>query len=209
MSVHQNKSGFHKLIELLQNSDLSFANMECAIQDGEDWPAFGSGMGWAGTVMGAPPSMIDELKFMGISAVYAANNHVADFGELGILTTIDYLKQGGMPYAGIGASLIRSGAADLLGNRKCAGRADRLGRYRGLRQMMDLPFSRGLRAIWVRSKVAGSQEVAPESICCATIWRRMWIAPPSTSSKRIRRRAQLGTRQSCPLPRRCARTEDF
>ena len=81
--------------------------------------------------MGAPPSMIDELKFMGISAVYAANNHVADFGELGILTTIDYLKQGGMPYAGIGASLSRSGAADLLGNRKCAGRADRLGRFRG------------------------------------------------------------------------------
>ena len=65
VSVHRNKPGFHKLIELLKNSDLSFANMECAIQDGEDWPAFGSGMGWAGTVMGAPPSMIDESSSWG------------------------------------------------------------------------------------------------------------------------------------------------
>ena len=33
VSVHQNKEGFRKLIELLKASDLSFANMECAIQD--------------------------------------------------------------------------------------------------------------------------------------------------------------------------------
>src|SRR6476660_9206305 len=88
VSVHRNKEGFLKLIDLLKRSDLSFANLECAIQDGEDFPAFGAGMGWAGTYMGAPPMMLDELKFMGISAVYAANNHVADFAEAGILTTI-------------------------------------------------------------------------------------------------------------------------
>ena len=139
VSVHQNKSVFHKLIELLQNSDLSFANMECAIQDGEDWPAFGSGMGWAGTVMGAPPSMIDELKFMGISAVYAANNHVADFGELGILTTIDYLKRGGMPYAGIGASLTEAAQPTYLETENARVALIALADW-GPRQMMDLPF---------------------------------------------------------------------
>jgi poly-gamma-glutamate synthesis protein (capsule biosynthesis protein) len=118
---------------------LSFANMECAIQDGEDWPAFGSGMGWAGTVMGAPPSIIDELKFMGIDAVYAANNHVADFGEPGILTTINYLKRGGMPYAGIGASLTEAAQPAYLETENARVALIALADW-GPRQMMDLLF---------------------------------------------------------------------
>jgi poly-gamma-glutamate capsule biosynthesis protein CapA/YwtB (metallophosphatase superfamily) len=139
VSVHQKKAGFRRLVELLHNSDLSFANMECAIQDGEDWPAFGSGMGWAGTVMGAPPSMIDELKFMGIKAVYAANNHVADFGETGILTTINHLKRGGMPYAGIGASLTEAAQPVYLEAENARIALIALADW-GPRQMMDLPF---------------------------------------------------------------------
>ncbi len=114
VSVHRKKDGFLKLVELLRNADLSFTNMECGIQDGEDYPAFGAGMGWAGTYMGAPPKMVEELKFMGIDAVYAANNHSADFAEPGILTTIKYLKRGGMDYAGIGASLTEASMPTYL-----------------------------------------------------------------------------------------------
>ena len=139
VSVHRNKAGFAKLIELLKAADLSFTNMECAIQDGEDWPAFGSGMGWAGTVMGAPPSMIDELKFMGIQAVFAANNHVADFGEAGILTTINYLKRGGMGYAGIGASLTEASQPTYLETENARVALIALADW-GPRQMMDLIF---------------------------------------------------------------------
>ncbi len=139
VSVHQEKEGFRKLIELLKASDLSFANMECAIQDGEDWPAFGSGMGWAGTFMGAPPSMIEELRFMGIDAVYAANNHVADFAERGILTTINYLKRGRMPYAGIGASLTEAAQPTYLETENARVALIALADW-GPRQMMDLPF---------------------------------------------------------------------
>jgi poly-gamma-glutamate synthesis protein (capsule biosynthesis protein) len=139
VSVHHKKEGFSKLIDLLKRSDLSFANMECAIQDGEDWPAFGSGMGWAGTYMGAPPGIIEELKFMGIKAVYAANNHVADFGEAGILTTINYLKRGGMPYAGIGASLTEASQPTYLETENARVALIAAADW-GPRQMMDLPF---------------------------------------------------------------------
>jgi poly-gamma-glutamate synthesis protein (capsule biosynthesis protein) len=96
-------------------------------------------MGWAGTYMGAPPMMLEELKFMGIGAVYAANNHVADFAESGIRTTIKYLKKAGMPYAGIGASLTEASQATYLETENarvaliCA--ADW-----GPRQQMELPF---------------------------------------------------------------------
>jgi hypothetical protein len=163
VSVHQRKEGFARLIELLRNSDLSLANMECAIQDGEDWPAFGSGMGWAGTVMGAPPTMVEELKFMGIDAVYAANNHVADFGEAGILTTIDYLKRGGLPYAGIGASLTEAAQPTYLETENARVALIALADW-GPRQMMDLPFP-WLRRIsqelhWERGKVVRFQGAA-------------------------------------------------
>ena len=139
VSVHHRKAGFQKLIALLKSSDLSFANLECGIQAGEDWPAFGPGMGWAGTHMGAPPRMIEELKFMGIGAVYAANNHAGDFAEAGVLTTIKYLKRGDMPYAGIGASLTEASLPAYLETENarvaliCA--ADW-----GPRGQMDLPF---------------------------------------------------------------------
>lgn len=96
---------FLKYVELLHSADIAFANMEGAIVDGDEWPAFGSGMGWSGSYLGAPPSMIDELKFLGINALYAANNHAADFGERGVLSTMKHLRAGGIPFAGIGASL--------------------------------------------------------------------------------------------------------
>ena len=70
-----------------------------AIPHPSGWPAFGSGMGWAGSYLGAPPTMVDEIKALGFSAVYAANNHVADFGENGILSTMKHLRRGGIPFA--------------------------------------------------------------------------------------------------------------
>src|SRR5215216_7470517 len=75
------EAGFLRLLDLIGSAGAAVANLECTIHDGEDWPAFGGGMGWAGTYMPMPPSMIDELQSVGINAVYAANNHIADFGE--------------------------------------------------------------------------------------------------------------------------------
>ena len=104
VSMHRDQA-FLDLIEVLRSSDGAISNLECVIYEDELWPAFGSGMGAAGSYMTASASMIDELKFMGIKAVYAANNHAADFGELGILSTMKHLEKGGIAFAGIGASL--------------------------------------------------------------------------------------------------------
>ena len=129
---------FLKTINLMRSCDASFANLECAIRDGDEWPAFGSGMGWAGSYLGAPSLMVDELKFLGITALYAANNHVADFGEQGILSTMKHLRRGGIPFAGIGASLAEASAPCFVSTPQgrvaliCA--ADW-----GPRQKMDLP----------------------------------------------------------------------
>jgi poly-gamma-glutamate synthesis protein (capsule biosynthesis protein) len=103
MSVYRD-AGFLKYVEFLHSADVSFGNMEGAIIDGNEWPNFGSGMGWAGSYLGAPPLMVDELKLIGMNAMCAANNHAADFGEQGILSTMKHLRAGGIPFAGIGAS---------------------------------------------------------------------------------------------------------
>ena len=110
VSVHR-EPGFLGLVELLRGADAAIANVECVIQDEENWPAFWAGMAWEGTPltsMSAPPTMVDDLRFMGIKAVTAANNHVGDFGEAGILSTVKHLKRGGIPYAGIGASMTQA-----------------------------------------------------------------------------------------------------
>jgi poly-gamma-glutamate synthesis protein (capsule biosynthesis protein) len=97
--------GFVNYVELLRNADATVANLECAIVEGHEWPAYAGGMGWALSYLGAPPLMVDELKSLGITALAAANNHAADFGENGILSTITHLRAGGIPFAGVGASL--------------------------------------------------------------------------------------------------------
>ena len=105
---------FLKLVDVLRQSDASFTNLELVIQDGEDWPAHVAGNGRAASYLGAPPLVVEELKWMGIRMVYAANNHSSNFGEGGVLTTVKYLEAGGLPYAGIGPSLSRATAPGFL-----------------------------------------------------------------------------------------------
>jgi poly-gamma-glutamate synthesis protein (capsule biosynthesis protein) len=137
VSVYRNE-GFLNLVALMRSTDAAVANMECAIVDGNEWPSFGSGMGWAGSYLGAPPSMVDEIKALGFGAICAANNHVADFGENGILSTMKHLRHGGIPFAGIGASLAEASEPCYIST--AHGRVALISAADwGPRQSMDLP----------------------------------------------------------------------
>ena len=137
MSVYRDEQ-FLKFVELVHSADVAFANMEGSIIDGDEWPAFGSGMGWAGSYLGAPPLMVDELKFLGITALYAANNHAADFGEQGILSTIKHLRAGGIPFAGIGASFTEAASPCYISTARGLVALIAAADY-GPRENMDLP----------------------------------------------------------------------
>ena len=131
--------GFRRAGDILRDADLAFSNLECTIGADEAWPAFGGGMGWSGTHMNAPSSMIDDLRFLGVDAVFAANNHTADFAELGILATVEALRAGGMPYAGIGASMSEAAAPCYL--EAAVGRVALIAAADwGPRRLMELPF---------------------------------------------------------------------
>ena len=96
---------FLQMVEFLRNCDVTLTNLECSIPDPDTPPAYMAGSGWGATYMVGTPDMIDDLQFMGVNGVCAANNHVSDFGDPGVLSTIRELRSKGMPYAGIGASL--------------------------------------------------------------------------------------------------------
>lgn len=106
--------GFLGTVDYLRGLDVTLTNLECAIPDPGIPPAFVAGSGWGATYMLGTPDMIDDLQFMGVDAVCAANNHVSDFGDEGILSTVRHLRAKAMPYAGIGASLTEATQATYV-----------------------------------------------------------------------------------------------
>lgn len=53
----------------------------------------------------ADPMMVPLLEAFGTDAVTLANNHVYDYGEEGLLDTVRYLNEAGVPYLGAGENI--------------------------------------------------------------------------------------------------------
>ncbi len=137
MSQHTD-APFMKVVELLRSSDASLANCEMVIHDREPFPAHVGG-GRAASYLAGPPFVAEEMKWMGVNLVIAANNHVTDFAEDGVMTTIKYLKAAGMAFAGIGHDMTSASEPGYLQTAK-----GRIGLVAssdwGPRGMQDLPY---------------------------------------------------------------------
>jgi poly-gamma-glutamate capsule biosynthesis protein CapA/YwtB (metallophosphatase superfamily) len=104
--------GFLAAVDLVRSATLGFTNLEGCIQTGEDWHAYLAGNGRGATYIRTPPFVGDELAWMGFDLVSLANNHAADFGEAGVLTTMRYLaRRPDLVGAGLGATLAEAAAA--------------------------------------------------------------------------------------------------
>ncbi len=51
------------------------------------------------------PKYVETLRLGGINIVNAANNHIADYGAMGLLETVRHLDSAGIHYVGIGRNL--------------------------------------------------------------------------------------------------------
>ena len=110
--VHED---FLALRDVLTGGDLSIANLECTIHEGENWPAFfGSKIA---PHLEVGPWVTDELKMLGFQAVFHANNKASDFGEGGILSTISRLDEAEICHAGSGRSLTQAAAPSYMATR--------------------------------------------------------------------------------------------
>lgn len=70
----------------------------------------------------ADPKKVSLLSLLGTDIVSLANNHTCDYGEQGLLDTMDTLKDAGIVYSGAGRNLAEASAVQyfVVGGRKIA-----------------------------------------------------------------------------------------
>lgn len=89
-------TAFGRVIPLLSNADLAIVNLETAVTTrGKPEPKR--------YLFRAPVSAYTALRAAGIDAASLANNHALDYGQTGLLDTLDNAKRASYPVFGAGA----------------------------------------------------------------------------------------------------------
>ena len=88
-----------EILRITNGADIFYLNHEYTVSD--------RGEALAGKLytFRARPERMSLLTEMGTDLVSLANNHIYDYGEEGMLDTMDYLDQAGIPYVGGGRNL--------------------------------------------------------------------------------------------------------
>lgn len=111
--LRERDDGFADLRSVLSGADATLTNLEVVTPD-DDAPAtplapvpsqYQYLSPLAGILMRARPFVIDELADLGIDLVATASNHSFDYGRRGMLSTAAALRERGVPFAGMGATL--------------------------------------------------------------------------------------------------------
>jgi poly-gamma-glutamate capsule biosynthesis protein CapA/YwtB (metallophosphatase superfamily) len=92
---------FLAFVKAYRACDAGFANLESVVRRWDE----GTPNITRGTYMTTPPELLGDLKWLGINLVSCANNHAFDYGEGGVLASIEHLNAAGIVHAGIGRNL--------------------------------------------------------------------------------------------------------
>ncbi len=88
---------FHEIRDEIEKHEVAFANLESPISDrGKKYSPY------KGIYFRADPEVVDGLKFSGFDVFSLANNHVLDWGIDSLVDTMNYLKDAGLQYSGVG-----------------------------------------------------------------------------------------------------------
>lgn len=88
-----------ELLQMLNASDVLVVNNEFAYVEN------GTPLQGKSYTFGANPKQVQLLQVMGADLASLGNNHVYDYGEEGMLSTLDTLRQAGIPYVGAGEDI--------------------------------------------------------------------------------------------------------
>lgn len=99
--------GFREVRSAVRGADLFVVNLEC--------PFTGRGEKLAKNFnFRARPELVAALLSGGVGAVSLANNHLMDYGPLGLLDTLDTLDRAGVPHFGAGRTLAEARRPAIL-----------------------------------------------------------------------------------------------
>ncbi len=93
--------GFNEIRDIINKHDVKFSNLESTFHEQEGAPAAVSGGTWAMS----DPKTLDDMASYGFNLYNTANNHSGDYGQGGILATINHLKKRDMIFSGTGKNL--------------------------------------------------------------------------------------------------------
>jgi len=118
---------FLDLVELLRSADCTWGNCETVFFDDGARSAGGAApIAPAAKELdphsSCPPWGADELAWLGIDFVGTANNHILDWGDEGLVSTLGHLDRVGIAHGGSGMDLARAAAPAF-----CDTRAGRVG----------------------------------------------------------------------------------
>lgn len=88
---------FRALRRILTDADASVVNLEGPLHDPGSYPVAGTR-----THLWSPPWAADELAWTGFDLFSATNNHIGDYAQPGMTTTVEELDARGIAHAGIG-----------------------------------------------------------------------------------------------------------
>lgn len=87
-------------VSIVNNADYSIVNLECPVTQGNEKPIQKLGSNLHCTEIG-----IEALKWTGFNCVTLANNHIYDFGDEGVATTLEMCGKNNMDTVGGGHDL--------------------------------------------------------------------------------------------------------
>ena len=98
---------FANSTDYLENSDVTIANLEAPFTD--DGEPFEKQFNFK-----VPPEYARGVKASGIDVLTLANNHIMDYGETGLISTIQTLDEVGLLYSGAGRNITEAHQPALL-----------------------------------------------------------------------------------------------
>lgn len=99
---------FGSVLSVIKDHDEVIINLECPLTNSN------GRIIKTGPNLKASPKIVESLKKAGISIAALANNHIMDFGKLGLSDTIDSLSSNGIAYLGAGENSIEANKPLIL-----------------------------------------------------------------------------------------------
>lgn len=96
---------FASIKETIAAVDYAIVNFECAVVEGDAKP-----IAKCGPNLKCLPKAVDVLKDASFSCLTLANNHFRDFGDEGVLTSLQKFKEQGLDYVGGGKDIAEAEA---------------------------------------------------------------------------------------------------
>ncbi len=94
-------AAFRGMTELIQSCDVAFTNTEVTLSRFRGSPVVESG----GMALSTDPRCAHDLRQLGFNCTAFANNHTLNYGEAGVLHTLDALRDADIVCAGAGTNL--------------------------------------------------------------------------------------------------------